>query len=1140
MEFTEDVLFTAPAPDVVAVHTAETIGRPGIATAYYWLVTHYPIGAVVSQPFLARNIPNILDSNNYVHISWLGNLRSTSYDLLVTSTPELPVTPGLHPIGLMQGSTATEFLDQGQALSLYNLAGLPRGAPVRCHLYLNNEDFDRPTLQILACQLGVQRIVFPDGSTQGSAGGGSGSVGPPGPAGPPGATGATGPAGAIGPAGAQGPPGAQGQQGLTGATGNQGPPGAQGAQGATGAAGSIGATGPQGPPGAQGPQGSTGQAGATGATGAQGPTGAAGPAGPTGPQGVSVRILGSVPTQADLPSSGNTQGDGWITEDSGDLWMWNGSTWTDVGKVVGPPGAQGPQGPIGATGATGAAGPQGQQGLQGQTGATGSIGPAGPAGPTGATGSIGPAGAQGQQGPVGAAGPTGATGSIGPAGPTGATGAVGPVGPAGATGATGPAGPTGATGPMGPTGDLSNLVAGPNITLVAGPNSTTIIEAVPAPPNMSVQWNNSNVFGGNGLFVWDNANVRAGVGTGTPQFALDVSGADYVARVYSTDTFCGLIIDHAPGGGGESVLSFRQAGFEAALIEYDTDEDALIFWTGSGDAANSTLCCSTNSFVGILNTSPECALEIGAPGTGTLGGNVIVRGGNDYPSSGQGLFFNYSASGNRGYIYPYNFDTGAYTDLFIDAAHIYLAFSSNGIVQVPTGTLAVGPPAPSGMQAGDLSVCEPNSTNQASGKIFFGNTGANILFDGTSWTFTPAMVAIGTAAGANTTIAGTLTLNNNATGGNVLLSGALGVGGAGLIGNSVNVTGNYYINGAPLPTSPWIHGGSSLYYNGGFVSVGGGPAYGTFTVLPYSNPTSYTDANQICIGEASQNPGYRLQIGYTPPGGVWDGCLQVFNNGSPGGNLLLNPSGGNVYLGMGDNPSNIHFMTGGGASQTFLGVDSVMGPFTGFGSCVRIGGYYGGLPEAGAAILFGAGGGGGQRGDIQFYTKGTDDNGPIIYNSRMVLTEYGFLGIGIYQNLPSLLSLGADSAGKPGTNTWTVTSDIRTKQNVKRFEGDFNVIRRLDPIVAEYNGLANTPKGTRVVGFNAQELREIVPPCVTSSKAKLREKDAEDVDLLGVNIHEIIFHMIRGMQELDRRVAALEPAPKAGNHRVANKGAHKK
>jgi len=179
--------------------------------------------------------------------------------------------------------------------------------------------------------------------------------------------------------------------------------------------------------------------GATGATGLSGATG------PTGPQGVSVTLIGSVANSAALPVSGNA-GDGYITIDSGDLWIWNTVTtsWNDVGQIVGPQGATG----IGATGATGVAGVNGATGatgLRGSTGATGATGTIGSTGATGATGTIGSTGATGATGTIGSTGATGATGTIGS---TGATGATGTIGSTGATGTIGSTGATGATGPV--------------------------------------------------------------------------------------------------------------------------------------------------------------------------------------------------------------------------------------------------------------------------------------------------------------------------------------------------------------------------------------------------------------------------------------------------------------------------------------------------------------------------------------------------------------------------------------------------------------------------------------------------------------------------------------------------------------------
>ena len=112
-------------------------------------------------------------------------------------------------------------------------------------------------------------------------------------------------------------------------------------------------------------------------------SGALGPTGPTGPQGTSITVKGSVATVGNLPSSGNTLNDAYIVTSTGNLHVWNGTSWVNAGPIVGP---TGPTGSTGSTGPTGApstvTGPQGPTGVSGPTGATG------PAvtGPTGATG----------------------------------------------------------------------------------------------------------------------------------------------------------------------------------------------------------------------------------------------------------------------------------------------------------------------------------------------------------------------------------------------------------------------------------------------------------------------------------------------------------------------------------------------------------------------------------------------------------------------------------------------------------------------------------------------------------------------------------------------------------------------------------
>lgn len=199
----------------------------------------------------------------------------------------------------------------------------------------------------------------------------------------------------------------------------------------------------------RGPQGPEGD------TGPEGPQGDTGPAGPKGDPGTGVSIEGSVPTEDDLPTGlgPDDAGKGWMTADTGHLWVWDGTTWVDAGEIRGPEGPQGPAGPKGDTGEQGPQGLPGDDGAPGATGPKGDTGDTGPAGPKGDTGDQGP---QGEVGPTGATGATGAkgdTGDEGPQGPPGADGEDGAPGATGPKGDTGDTGPQGLQGPKGDTGD---------------------------------------------------------------------------------------------------------------------------------------------------------------------------------------------------------------------------------------------------------------------------------------------------------------------------------------------------------------------------------------------------------------------------------------------------------------------------------------------------------------------------------------------------------------------------------------------------------------------------------------------------------------------------------------------------------------
>lgn len=216
-----------------------------------------------------------------------------------------------------------------------------------------------------------------------------------------------------------------------------------------------------------------------------GPTGPAGPTGPRGAAGTSIQFKGSVVALGNLPTNAQAN-HAYINNEDGNLYVYDGETWTDAGQIVGPQGEVGPTGPAGATGPTGpqgdtgAEGPQGATGPQGVAGATGDTGPTGPAGLDGATGPQGAAGVDGADGQDGAAA-TVAIGSI----TTGAPGTQAYVSNSGtATYAildfTIPRGEVGATGPTGPAGvdglngvDGQNGLDGASFTILSSFNTTS-------------------------------------------------------------------------------------------------------------------------------------------------------------------------------------------------------------------------------------------------------------------------------------------------------------------------------------------------------------------------------------------------------------------------------------------------------------------------------------------------------------------------------------------------------------------------------------------------------------------------------------------------------------------------------------------
>ncbi len=112
------------------------------------------------------------------------------------------------------------------------------------------------------------------------------------------------------------------------------------------------------------------------------------------------------------------------------------------------------------------------------------------------------------------------------------------------------------------------------------------------------------------------------------------------------------------------------------------------------------------------------------------------------------------------------------------------------------------------------------------------------------------------------------------------------------------------------------------------------------------------------------------------------------------------------------------------------------------------------------------------------------------------------------------ITLSADSAGKPTTNTWSVISDERTKKNVKPFDHGLADLRAFPmPVSFNYNGVNDTPDdGSQGIGYIAQHVQKVAPKMVGT----------DDNGYLFVNTGamQMMFHT--SIIEVDDRVIELE------------------
>jgi len=123
------------------------------------------------------------------------------------------------------------------------------------------------------------------------------------------------------------------------------------------------------------------------------------------------------------------------------------------------------------------------------------------------------------------------------------------------------------------------------------------------------------------------------------------------------------------------------------------------------------------------------------------------------------------------------------------------------------------------------------------------------------------------------------------------------------------------------------------------------------------------------------------------------------------------------------------------------------------------------------------------------------------------------------------LTLSTDSAAKPTSNTWTISSDARVKEIVGPYTRGVADIVALQPKRYRLNGAFGSVDDGRVhVSVIAQEAQATWPEMIGTYDHT--DKDADDVEtvteLLNLNTNELQWALVNAIKELAQRVEVLE------------------
>jgi hypothetical protein len=394
---------------------------------------------------------------------------------------------------------------------------------------------------------------------------------------------------------------------------------------------------------------------------------------------------------------------------------------------------------------------------------------------------------------------------------------------------------------------------------------------------------------------------------------------------------------------------------------------------------------------------------------------------------------------------------------------------------------------------------------------------------------------------------------------------------------------NYYANGDAIGATLYLQESSNIGGGGGQILFGSG--YGVFGMIKGILQNGTGPAGDLVFGTRASSGNVIERMRVTNAGNVGIGIsnptynLQVNSSGASAIFGLLCPSGYGSYLELGPTGSTVEFQ-GSAAGDLYLGFFGVVAGVmlakrsgsvantlvlsagkVGIGTAspayavdvagdINITGTYrvNGTPlSTGGGGVTSVSGGTGisaspTTGAVTVTNTGVTSiaaTAPITASASTGGVTLGWSGVqvnnasgGAIGTRPILQFTAGGSGftcamGDSGTQiniTYSYSSDLRLKQNVRPLEGGLSVVNRLRPVAFEWNGLGGKKAGQHCVAVIAQELKDILPGCVESIRGKLRpEVDADPVtDLLCYDPIQILHHAVLALQQVDKRLKELE------------------